>query len=199
MNNHVYIIAGLPVLDRDMRSTSELDFDGIVDDISGQCDKKEKETIAFLLEESQDPEEIRNHYLLAKNHKEAFIREYFRLDLAVKNEKVNFLNRTLGRPSGTDVLDMEDYGYDEEELKNIISAYENPDLLEREKGIDNLVWNRIDEMSAMNHLDFTVILAFLAKMKIIVRWLKLDPDTGREFFRELVSEVRGSFKGFENN
>lgn len=199
MNNHVYIIASLPVLKRDVRSTSELDFESIVGEIVDQCEDKEKELISLLLEDSSEMEELRSHYLKARDCKNGFIREFFHLDLAVKNEKVNFLNRKLGRPAGTDTLFIENYGFDEEALKEISAAYENADLLEREKGIDVLVWDRIDEMTMMNHLDFTAILAFLCKLRIINRWLKLDPDTGREFFRELVSEVRGSFKGFENN
>ena len=36
-------------------------------------------------------------------------------------------------------------------------------------------------------------------MMIIQRWLKLDEQTGREMFRRLVEEVRGTFKGVEYN
>ena len=34
------------------------------------------------------------------------------------------------------------------------------------------------------------ILGFTAKLKIIDRWNKLDPETGRELFRKLVDEIR---------
>ena len=37
------------------------------------------------------------------------------------------------------------------------------------------------------------------KMMIIRRWLILDEATGREMFKKLVDEVRGTFKGVEYN
>ena len=43
-----------------------------------------------------------------------------------------------------------------------------------------------------------VILAFLAKGKLIDRWNKLDRKTGEEMFRKLVDEVRGTFNGIGN-
>ena len=46
-----------------------------------------------------------------------------------------------------------------------------------------------------HYFDLTVILGFIVKLKIIDRWMKLDEATGREMFRELVDEVRGTFAG----
>ena len=39
------------------------------------------------------------------------------------------------------------------------------------------------------------ILAFVAKLKIVDRWLTLDEEQGKEMFKRLVDEVRGTFKG----
>ena len=39
------------------------------------------------------------------------------------------------------------------------------------------------------------MLAYVAKLHIVNRWLALDQEKGRELFRQLVSEVRGTFKG----
>ncbi len=44
-----------------------------------------------------------------------------------------------------------------------------------------------------------VILSFILKLHIIDRWHILDEQTGREMFRKLVDEVRGTFKGVEYN
>ena len=40
-----------------------------------------------------------------------------------------------------------------------------------------------------------VALGYVAKLKIVDRWLSLDEETGRELFRRLVSEVKGTFRG----
>ena len=54
------------------------------------------------------------------------------------------------------------------------------------------MWNRIEEINVMKVFDLDVILGFTACLKIVDRWLKLDPETGRELFRKLVEEIRSS-------
>ena len=46
---------------------------------------------------------------------------------------------------------------------------------------------------------FTIdqILGFVAKLQIVARWLRLDPQTGRELFRQLVEEIRNNKKSIE--
>ena len=47
--------------------------------------------------------------------------------------------------------------------------------------------------------DIDILLSFITKLKITDRWSKLDPESGRELFRRLVGEVRGTFKGVQFN
>ena len=51
----------------------------------------------------------------------------------------------------------------------------------------------------MDVFDIEVILGFTAKMKIIDRWDKLDPDTGHDLFRRLVEEIRATYDNKKNN
>ena len=76
---------------------------------------------------------------------------------------------------------------------------EGHDILSRERGIDDLYWEKIDEITIFDYLNFDKILGMMVKMMIIRRWLVLDEETGREMFRKLVDEVRGTFKGVEYN
>ena len=39
------------------------------------------------------------------------------------------------------------------------------------------------------------ILAFLVKAHIVHRWARLDRQAGEAMFRQLLGEVRGTFKG----
>ena len=73
------------------------------------------------------------------------------------------------------------------------------DILARERGIDDLYWDKIDELTLFDYLNFDKILGMVVKMMIIRRWLILDEATGREMFKKLVDEVRGTFKGVEYN
>ena len=67
------------------------------------------------------------------------------------------------------------------------------DLLQRERGLDDLRWQKVDELTAMDVFDLELILGFVAKLKIIDRWLQLDPESGRELFRKLVEDVRSTY------
>jgi hypothetical protein len=81
-------------------------------------------------------------------------------------------------------------------MDNVLNA---GDILSRERGIDDLMWEKIDALTLFNYFDIDVILAFITKLNIVARWFKLDELTGREMFKRLVDEVRGTFKGVEYN
>ena len=145
-------------------------------------------------------------YLKALTHKDRFIREYFRFDLNVRNAKVKYLNKALGRPADKDVLSFPE-GTPEQVLEFISEEFEEAaaldnvlgagDILSRERGLDDLMWAKIDNLTLFNYFDIDVILGFIAKLNIVARWFKLDEQTGREMFKRLVDEVRGTFKGVE--
>ena len=77
------------------------------------------------------------------------------------------------------------------------SILEGHDILARERGIDDLYWDKIDELTLFDYLNFDKILGVMVKMMIIRRWLILDEETGRQMFKRLVDEVRGTFKGVQ--
>ena len=100
--------------------------------------------------------------------------------------------------------EAEDTGLDPEapefkEQARLQSILEGNDILARERGIDDLYWDKIDELTLFDYLNFDKILGMVAKMMIIRRWLILDEETGRAMFKKLVDEVRGTFKGVEYN
>ena len=53
----------------------------------------------------------------------------------------------------------------------------------------------MDSLSVFHYFDIEAVLAYIAKLHIVNRWLALDEEVGREQFRRLVKEVRGTFKG----
>lgn len=61
------------------------------------------------------------------------------------------------------------------------------------------MWKKVDELTIMDVFDIEAILAFIVKLKIIDRWEKLDPATGRELFRKLVDEIRSTYDNKKNN
>lgn len=197
MNNYEYIIASLPVLDREATKAS-FDAGEVIAEIKSQCTDRDIELIDFLLDGSVGENLCEEFYRRAAAHRNSFLRGWFAYDLAVRNAKVRWLNQTLGRPAGTDVVEVEESA-EIEEMAPVESVLARTDLLSRERGLDELMWDRAEELVMMDVFSINVILGFVARLKLIDRWMKLDETTGRAMFRRLVEEVRGTFKGVEFN
>ena len=208
MNNYIYIIAGLPDFTPDWRQ-GDKSLDDYLEQIRELLSEKDNETISFIIKGFDKDQIGLDFYKEALAHRMGFIREFFQFDLNVRNQKVRYLNQALGRDAEKDILSMrdpeaEDTGLEPEEPEFKESArlqaiLEGNDILSRERGIDDLYWDKIDELTLFDYLNFDKILGVMAKMMIIRRWLILDEETGRAMFKKLVDEVRGTFKGVEYN
>ena len=209
MSNFEYIISSLPFLTTDYKYEDGQGFLTVLEEIKDNLGEKDLESLDFLLD-GFDPKKLgADFYALALKSPTKFIREYFRFDLNLRNAKVRYLNHVLGRPEDQDVLtgkgkeDEEDLDIDgyrftggefEEKLK-VQAALESASLLDREKALDDVTWEKIDSLETFHYFDLTAVLAYVAKLHIVDRWLALDEEKGRELFHKLVKEVKGTFKG----
>lgn len=196
MNNYEYIVASLPVLASDYRGP--LDTDAIISEIRSQLSPKDEAVLDTLLKGFDSDSLDAEFYRTALASKNRFIAGYFGYDLDVRNCRVAYLNKALGRPEGQDLLVLdEDEPREFEDLEKVNAVLEGSDILERERGLDDIMWERIDELTLMEVFTLDQILGFVAKLQIVARWLRLDPQTGRELFRQLVEEIRNNKKSIE--
>ena len=193
MNNYEYLIASLPDITPDWKDTGEMSGDAFVDWLREGCSDSDRKLIDFLREGFAAENLNKDFYLRALSHRDRFLREYFRFDLNVRNAKVEYLNRELGRAAGTDIFLTDENGFEEETRLGAVLG--SGDILSREKGIDDLMWEKIESLTTFDYFDIDAILGFIAKLNIAMRWNRLDPETGREMFSRIVKEVRGSFTG----
>ena len=208
MNNYVYIIAGLPDFTPDWKQ-GEKSIDDYLDQVKELLSAKDNSVLDFIMKGFDKEQLGLEFYKEAFAHRLGFIREFFRFDFDVRNQKVRYLNHALGRDAEKDVLKMtdpeaEENGIEQEEpefkeSQKLQAILEKNDILSRERGIDDLYWDKIDELTLFDYLNFDRIMGVIVKMMIIRRWLVLDEQTGREMFKKLVDEVRGTFKGVEYN
>ena len=209
MSNFEYIISSLPFLTTDYKYEDGQGFYTVLEEIKDNLGEKDTETLDFLLD-GFDPKKLgADFYALALKSPVKFIREYFRFDLNLRNAKVRYLNRVLGRPEDQDVvtgmgtgdeegLDIDGYrftGGEFEESTKVQNALESASLLDREKSLDDITWEKVDSLETFHYFDLTAVLAYVAKLHIVDRWLALDEEKGRELFHKLVREVKGTFKG----
>ncbi len=196
MNNYEYIIASLPLLSPDATNV-QVDADEVIAEIRSQCSKKDNALIDFLLEGYNQDTLGRDFYLKALSHRDRFIREYFAFDLNLRNAKVRYINGALGRAPMQDivVLDQSEDAEQPEADPELDAVFVADDLIQRERKIDDFIWEKVENMVLMELFTMDRILAFIVKLRIIDRWMKLDENTGREMFRRLVDEIRGTFQG----
>ena len=207
MKNYEYIIASLPDITTGWKFGDKGPED-YIEEITDLCSSKDRELMGFLLSGYLEENLNAEFYAKALVHSDKFIREYFRFDLNIRNAKVKYLNKALGRPADKDVLS---FGEDTdqrvldaveaefEEAAELETILNSGDILSRERGIDDLMWEKISDLTTFNYFDIDAVLGFITKLNIVARWYKLDEQTGREMFKKLVDEVRGTFKGVEYN
>ena len=200
MGNYHYIIAGLPelVLNADNKSFS---YDAIRDSILYSSSEKDRRLVEWFEFGSDDKNLSSHFYRAAFKSKNRFIRLYFALDLEIRNRKVDFVAGKMERNSDAYKVQVKndiDLNLNEEQLTRLQSIFANKNILEKEQLLDKFKWDYITGMNEYGEFNMDVILAFLAKGKLIDRWNKLDAKAGEEMFRKLVDEVRGTFKGIEN-
>lgn len=208
MKNYVYLIASLPDFTPDWRQ-GDKSLDDYMSQVKELLSTKDLETVK-LIEEGFDKEKIGlDFYKQALADRNGFIREFFQFDMNVRNAKVRYLNQALDREPLKDVLTMADPEAEEKgieveepefkEADRLQAILEGKDILARERGIDDLYWDKIDELTIFDYLSFEKLLGTIVKMMIIRRWMILDEEAGRAMFKRLVDEVRGTFKGVEYN
>ena len=194
MNNYEYIVASLPVIEPGSRLGSSSAANAIIDDIREQLSNKDNALVTMLLD-GFDPEKLNaGFYRACLGSGSRFLREYFLFDLFLRNTKVEYLNASLGKPEGKDVLlleELEDYEFEQKE--EIVEILSGTDIIGREKGLDMAIWEHVEEVTTMDVFDMDAILGFIARLKIIDRWDKLDPETGAELFRRLIKEIRATY------
>lgn len=196
MNNYHYIVSSLPALSLDYRFTKETPAE-IKEQILELCSERDQKVISFLESGYLKENMTADFYREALAHKNPFIRAFFCFDLNVRNAKVEYLNSQLGREKGTDVVILSEESVEFEESNEVAAALSSADLLTRERALDELYWRKIESLTLFNYFDITTILGFIARLHIVARWFELDEQKGREKFRQLVDEVRGTFKGVE--
>ena len=200
MNNYEYIISGLPVLTKDYKYAEGNNFDEVVGGIRRELTSSDNALVELLLEGLSGDNLTPEFYAKALGSSDRFIREYFHFDLKLRNAKVRHINSVLSRPEDTDIVSLGKEDLSEfEEASKVAFMLNQSDIVSREKGLDRIIWDKVDSLTIFDYFDIDAVLAYILKLHIVDRWLSLDEHIGRELFRKLVNEVRGTFKGVEYN
>ncbi len=178
MGNYPYIIAGMPDILLDFNGQGD-GYSALREQVRNSLDAKDARLVDMLgLAQGAS----KHFYALASRSSSRFIREYYAFDHLVRSAKVAFLDN-LQLPDGA------------LEIQGLQQAFQESSLVEREKRLDAIMWDKAAGLVTFNILDIDVILSLLVRASIADRWLKLDRERGETLFKDLVGEVRGTFKG----
>ena len=179
MNNYPYLIASLPELALSFEK-SDYSYTAIRDFLYENSSEADRRLIEWL-EFSYKEENINSHFYNAcRKCRNRFIKEFFAYDFAARTEKVAFL-------SGEQTSQV----FDEKE--SIVKAFKIKNIVDRERQLDTITWDKICSLTSYGEFDVNVLLAFLAKAHLIERWSKLDKATGEMLFRKFVDEISATY------
>ncbi|MGN1218388.1 MAG: DUF2764 domain-containing protein [Phocaeicola sp.] len=145
-----------------------------------------------------------DYYSYAMRTKNSFVSAWFEFNLNFNNiqsaisarkYKIDVASTIVG---DTDVCEMlrtsnaRDFGLGDTlpYLENIQRISEIDDLLEREKKVDQLKWNWMEDESFFNYFTVERLFVFLLQLEMIERWISLDKDKGNELFRALIQGLK---------
>ncbi len=144
--------------------------------------------------------------MLALKHN--FLRQWFTFELnmknallviTAKNNEIPYENQIiLANNAATKIArsNARDLGLTSEWpwIDKLLQISEMTDLLARERALDLMRWEFLDEYNTFKYFSLEVLLAYYIKLSIIERWLKLDKATGEEMFRQLLGDLQNSYE-----
>ena len=196
MNNYTYIVASLPLLN-DNFETDCFSYDAVKQEIVEQLSEADTQLVAMLEDGFNDEALNAEYYAKTAKSKNGFIRDYFDFDARLRNMKAQYLAKRMGKQADDYIIEMPEAEFNEEAA--ICNIFENDDFVTRELQMDRLKWDKASELTTFDYFNINAILAFLVKAKLVQRWSELDPEKGKEMFRQLITEIRGSFEGVNND
>lgn len=138
----------------------------------------------------------------------SFISDWFKFNLNVNNIIIAMNCRSFGYRRETMVVgddeisiairtsNSKDFGIKPifPEIDDVMRLADEPDLFERERKIDLLKWNWLEEKGFFHYFDMEHLFIYLVRLSFLERWVRLEKETGRKVFREMISQLQHSFE-----
>lgn len=145
-------------------------------------------------------------YMLASDN--GLVREYAAFSMNLKNLIAALNSRKYGWNIAREVIgdnefsnalrtvNSRDFGLamDYPYVEKVIALMEDDNLVERERGLDLIIWNFLDEAVTFEYFSIERVISYMLKLMIVERWSKLSSESGRRVFMELVEKFRKSFE-----
>lgn len=146
------------------------------------------------------------YYEYAMSCKNEFVSDWFEFELntlnletaiVCKNNGINPSDQIVGGNDVSEILgrsSSRDFGVSSvfPNAEQIIKIYDEKNLMEREKKIDLMKWQWLDENTFFHYFTVEKLISQYIKMQCIERWMNLDENVGKELFRKLINDMKNS-------
>lgn len=75
-------------------------------------------------------------------------------------------------------------------MVELMKIVDTEDPVEKEKRIDAFKWKWLDEQTFMEPFSIEAVFAYFCKLQMLERWEILDPEHGKETFRQIIEDLR---------
>lgn len=137
-----------------------------------------------------------------------FVSSWFEFNLNMNNIQVAFTARkfkwdiTTLIVGNTEVCEAlrtssaRDFGLSGEVdyFDTLVKISEITELVEREKKLDALRWNWMEDTIFFDYFTIERIFAFLLKLEMIERWISLDKERGNQLFRSIIESLKNEVR-----
>jgi hypothetical protein len=144
-------------------------------------------------------------YLTGVNNE--FLKDWFTYQMNKRNvlsalicRQHNLLmeHQLVGESDITEALmrsNARDFGLSNEfpEMEKILSAWESQTLLAREKALDMLDWQWIEDHTFFHYFTIEKIIGFMLMYAMVERWMTLDKTEGEKLFAKFLDHIGSSF------
>lgn len=144
------------------------------------------------------------YYQYAMKCGNKFVSSWFEFNLTINNILIGFTARKYKWEIAPNVVgDTEvcealrtssarDFGLSGEVdyFDQLVKISEITELVEREKKLDGLRWNWMENAIFFDYFTIERIFAFLLKLEMIERWISLDKEKGNQLFRSIIDSLR---------
>ena len=75
-------------------------------------------------------------------------------------------------------------------LEQLVKISETEELVDREKKLDQLRWDWMEEATFFDYFTVERLFVFLLQLEMIERWISLDKEKGNQLFRSIIAALK---------
>jgi hypothetical protein len=80
------------------------------------------------------------------------------------------------------------------EVDELLHLAEVEDILERERKIDLIKWQWLEEKVVDHYFDVEHLFVYLIRLELLERWTRLEKETGLKVFRKMIGSLQQAFE-----